>query len=466
MERGRVEPGALHPEIARARRWAMLVCFVAAGAISIMSQLTMTTCLPAIIDEFGIDASRSQWLTTAYMLALGAMVPCTGYLASRFQSRHLFAVGNLVFLLGLAGAFAPDFATLVVVRCVQGCAAGLFIPLMQIVAFRLFGPGERGFAMGIAAVALAAGPVLGPIVAGVCTDVWGWRSVFVCVSVLTALSLASYPVVAPLRDDTSRDPFDAVSALLAAAGFAGLIVGASNLGSADAVAGVAAPCAAGVACLLLFGRRQFRSARPLLDLWPLRNADFLVGALAVMAVFGTLINVEVFMSIYIQNDQGQTAVAAAMCLLPGSLVSAAVAPFTGRVLDRRGPLALAATGFCLLTAAGAMAALVEASSPLWYSVAAFALRCAGNACVMQNLQTWAVNGLPGELVTHGTAIVNTMRQVGGAFINALLFALMGVVAATGGELAGIKVAFAVSTAVLAALGAAVVVHLARRARAD
>lgn len=84
MERGRVEPGALHPEIARARRWAMLVCFVAAGAISIMSQLTMTTCLPAIIAEFGIDASRSQWLTTAYMLALGAMVPCTGYLTSRF----------------------------------------------------------------------------------------------------------------------------------------------------------------------------------------------------------------------------------------------------------------------------------------------------------------------------------------------------------------------------------------------
>ena len=84
---------------------------------------------------------------------------------------------------------------------------------------------------------------------------------------------------------------------------------------------------------------------------------------------------------------------------------------------------------------------------------------------MQNLQTWAVNGLPGELVTHGTAIVNTMRQVGGAFINALLFALMGIVAATGGELAGIKVAFAVSTAVLAALGVAVVVHLARRGSA-
>lgn len=450
--------GAFHPELTPVRRWAVLVCFVFAAAISIMSQLTMTTCLPAIIAEFGIDVARAQWLTTSYMLALGIMVPCTGYLTTRFQSRHLFLVGNAVFLAGALGVFAPSFGALVAIRCVQGFAAGLFIPLMQIVAFRLFPPNRRGFAMGVAAVALAAGPVLGPTVAGVCTDVWGWRSVFGCVAALTLLSTATYPVVSALSDTTSPVPFDVASALLVAVGFSGVIAAAANVGTAG-VAGVLLCLAVGAFALVLFVRRQLRIEHPLLDLRPFRNANFSLGAVAGMAVFGVLINVETFMSIYIQNDQGFSPTVAAFCLLPGTIVSALLAPFTGRILDRRGPLGLSVVGFAFLLVSGVLASLVRPASPLWYSVLAFALRCVGNACVMQNLQTWAVNSLPAGQMTHAAAIGNTLRQVGGALINALLFALMGAAAVVGGELWGIRLAFMASTLVVAGLAVAVIGYL-------
>ena len=166
-------PMTFHPELSTSRRWAVLVSFVWASAISIMSQLTMTTCLPSILTDFSVSTEHGQWLTTSYMLSLGIMVPCSGFFTTRFQSRHIFLGANLVFLVGLLGAFAPNFQALVAVRFAQGLAAGLFIPLMQIVAFRLFPPERRGFAMGVVAIALAAGPTMGPLVAGICTDLWG-----------------------------------------------------------------------------------------------------------------------------------------------------------------------------------------------------------------------------------------------------------------------------------------------------
>lgn len=455
------EGGGLSP----ARRWAVLVCFVAAAAIGIMGQMTMTASLPSIIAEFGIAAAQGQWLTTSYMLTLGVMIPCSGFLMTRFACRRLFVAANLVFLVGIAGAFAASFPFLVVVRCVQGLGAGLFIPLMQVVAFRLFPPERRGFAMGVSAVALAAGPAFGPVLAGVCTDLWGWRSVFVVMACLTVLSLASYPVVRALREQPGRASFDAASAVLVAVGFAGVIVGAANLGSADVLVGAVLPLAAGAAALAVFARRQFALEHPLLDLRPLRSGRYALGVVAVTVVFGTLINVETFMCLYIQNDQGFSPTEAGLCLLPGTVLSAVLSPFTGRWLDRHGPFALTVAGFALVVASGLLGAAVQPESPLAYSVAVFAVRCAGNACVMQNLQTWAVNGLDPGLVTHGTAIANTLRQVGGALANSLLFALMGAVAATAGELGGIKVAMLVATGVLAVLGVAAVALMVRwRAR--
>jgi DHA2 family multidrug resistance protein-like MFS transporter len=380
---------------------------------------------------------------------------------TRFQSRHLFLVSTLVFLVGFAGAGATSFAMVVAVRCVQGLAAGLFIPLMQVMCFRLFPPQRRGFATGVASVALAAGPVLGPVVAGTCTDLWGWRSVFVVVGVLTLLALAGYLVVRTLVEKTGEASFDLPSLALVALSFTGIIVGAGNLGAGGAgTLAALVLLAAGVALLVLFGRRQMRLAGPLLNLEALGVPGFTLGLVAVGVVFGALINTEVFMSVYIQNDQGFSPTTAALCLMPGAVVSAVLSPFTGRVLDRRGPLGLAVAGFACLVVSGVFASLVQATSPLWYSVAVFVVRSVGNACVMQNLQTWAVNCLPPRLITPGTSIAVTVRQVGGALVNTVLFALMGALVAAGWEeLAAIRLALGVGTALVAAVGVLMVARL-------
>ena len=457
-------PGAaaFHPELPDARRWCVLICFVLGAAMCIMSQTTMTASLPSIIAEFGVSSEQGQWLTTSYMLATAVMIPCTGFLMTRFQSRHLFLVGTLGFLAGILGWVAPSFWALVAVRAVQGLAGGMLIPLMQVVTFRLFPPQRRGFAMGVSSVALTAGPALGPTIAGLITDAWGWRAIFLVVALATLAILATYPVVRILTDETQHSAFDLPSVPLVGVGLAGVIAGMANLGSGG-IAGCAAPLAVGACALVLFVRRQGRLESPLLNLRAFATPSFTLGALATLVVFGVLINVETFTCLYVQDDQGFSPTQAGLVLLPGTILSALISPFTGRVLDRRGPLPLAVAGYAILVASGIMHALVGPDSSLAYSIAAFALRNVGNACILQHLQTWAVNSLPPALMTHGTAAVNTLRQVGGALMNSVFFGLMGAVQATGaGELAGIKLSFGVSTALVGIVGAVVIGFLVRQ----
>ena len=460
------QAAAFHPELSEARRWAVLICFVLGAAMCIMSQTTMTASMASITAEFGVSSERGQWLTTSYMLATAVMIPCTGFLMTRFQSRHLFLAGTLAFLTGILGCVAPSFWALVAVRAVQGLAGGMLIPLMQVVAFRLFPPARRGFAMGVASLALTAGPAVGPTLAGVITDAWGWRAIFLVVALATLAIAAAYPCVRAFREETAPAAFDAPSVPLVGVGLAGAIIGVSNLGSANPLVDCVLPLLIGAGGLVLFARRQLRLANPLLNLEPFRTPAFTLGALATLVVFGVLINVETFTCLYVQDDQGFSPTQAGLVLLPSTIVAAVISPFTGRVLDRRGPLPLAVAGYAVLAVSGVMHTLVGADSPLAYSVVAFALRGVGNACILQHLQTWAVNSLPAGLMTHGTAIANTLRQVGGALMNSLFFGLMGACQATGAsELAGIKLSFGLSTLLVGVVGAVVIGFLVRQRRA-
>lgn len=444
-----------HPELSEPRRWAVMLVFTTASMVAILGQLTMTASLSSIMAEFAIPSSQAQWLTTSYMLTMGIMVPCSSTLMARYQPRHLFLVCGTVFLTGVLGAFAPTFGTLVLVRCVQGFSAGLFIPMMQVVAFRLFPPNRRGFAVGVSAVAIAVGPTLGPVVAGVCTDLWGWRSVFLVVAILTLAYLACYPVVRVLNEPTERRPLDVTSVILVAVGFGLLTYASSGLSSQPGIGLVVyalVPAVIAVVALVLFVRRQRRLEVPLLDLSPFKDGRFTLGALAAMVIFGTLINTEVFTSLYVQTDQGFSPTAAGFSLMGGTVASALVSPISGRILDHKGPIGITAVGFALIVASGIMQAAVTPDSTLTYTILAFTIRGAGNGFVMQNIQTWSINCLNPQLISPGTAIANTVRQMGGAIINSSLFALLAVLGPSMGELGGMKVVFALGSATLALVG--------------
>src|SRR5690625_2940296 len=140
---------------------------LSASFVTVLNQTLIIIAIPPIMNEFHIDPSLAQWLTTAFMLTNGILIPVTAFLIDKFSSKHLLIAALSIFALGtLIGAVAPSFSFLLLARIVQGVGAGIMMPLMQTIMLTLFPPEKRGSAMGMAGLVIGFAPAIGPTLAG------------------------------------------------------------------------------------------------------------------------------------------------------------------------------------------------------------------------------------------------------------------------------------------------------------
>lgn len=135
-------------------------------------------------------------------------------------------------------------------------------------------------------------------------------------------------------------------------------------------------------------------------------------------------------------------------------------PLCGRILDKRGPYLLSLAGLVLLGGATFGLSFIGIDTPLSTVVILYAFRTLGVVALLQPLQTWAVNSVESKFISHGTALMNTVRQVGGSIISALLVTVMSVSARDNGDMKGIETSFLV-TSILVFLSLAVSAVLIR-----
>lgn len=114
---------------------------LSASFVTILNQTLIIIAIPPIMSDFQINPSQAQWLTTAFMLTNGILIPVTAFFIERFSSKHLLVAALSIFSLGtLIGAIAPSFSVLLLARIVQAVGAGIMMPLMQTVMLTLFPP--------------------------------------------------------------------------------------------------------------------------------------------------------------------------------------------------------------------------------------------------------------------------------------------------------------------------------------
>lgn len=267
----------------------LIIGIIIVGAfISSLNQTVMTASLPRIMTEFGITASVGQWLTTGYLLVMGIMIPCTGYLMEHFSSRKLYLISVSLFFIGCAAAaFSPNIYLLLLARVVQALGAGILLPLPQVVAFRLYRPEERGTIMGIVGLTTGFAPAFGPTFAGWIADSFGWRSIFYIMCALAALSIVLGIVKLPEEEKHSEGKLDILSVILSTIGFCGLLTGVSNQGIYGFFSPVVfGPLAVGILCIVLFSLRQLKLPSPLLELRIFQNRNFTLGTVLLIFAYG------------------------------------------------------------------------------------------------------------------------------------------------------------------------------------
>ncbi len=431
--RGGSDPEAFAPGFTPASAWATLLVMTLGMLASAINATTMNTLLTVIMDEFGVSPATVQWLTTSYMLCLGVITPLTGHLITRCHVRNLFCAGLAIFTTGaLLGAVQHNFAVLVAARCVQAIGSGITIPTLQIMTLYIFPYHKRGVASGVTMSTTGVAPAAGPVVAGALSDTIGWRSIFVITAVLALASLvASRALLRRVDDHPTRERLDKPSFALSTAAATCLVFFCSNLGSLGPLSPYTlAPLAAGVALLAAFSHRELRVDVPLLDLRSLRCRPFAMVCVAVIFTQGYILAINGLVCIYVQDVQGVSATLSGLTMLPGAVLSMAVAPFAGRLLDHHGPRGVVTVGFALVILGTWLLSTIDVSTPLWQPTLYQTVRFTGMSCLQQILSTWGINQL-GDL-TQGTAMCNSVRQIGGSATNSLFFSTMDLFMAAGG----------------------------------
>jgi DHA2 family lincomycin resistance protein-like MFS transporter len=221
---------------------------------------------------------------------------------------------------------------------------------------------------------------------------------------------------------------DAGSVVLSAIGFSGLVYGLSSIGEAaqgDTPLPPALPIAVGVVVLALFSRRQLRlSDDALMNLHAFRVRTFTIAtalmALAMMALFGALI----LLPLYLQDARGVSTLTTGLLLLPGGLAMGLASPFVGRLYDKVGPRPLVAPAAAVVCGALVLMSTLGQDTALGFVVLAHVVLMGALAMMFTPLMTTALGALPPHLYSHGSAIVGTLQQVGGAAGTAIFITVM------------------------------------------
>ncbi len=441
----------------------IIALLVGSAFVMILNETIMSVALPVLITDLGVSARAAQWLTSGFLLTMAVVIPMSGSLLQRHTVRGIYAASMALFCTGtLVAALAPGFAVLLVGRIIQACGTAVMMPLLMTTVMSLIPADRRGQTMGTISIVIAVAPAIGPTLSGLILGSLNWRWTFGIVLPIALAALAAGLKWLEVPDERQRpNPIDVVSVPLSAIAFAGLVLGltlAGDRGHQSIPAWL--PMLIGAVAMVVFVARQVqlqRSDRALLDLRPFTYRRFSISlglvVLGFMALFGAIIMVP----LYVQDVLGRSALVAGLTSLPGGLLMGLAGPLVGRVYDRHGARVLVVPGSVLLCIALWGLTRLSAHSPIAELVVLQTIMMLGLSMMFTPLMTDALGVLPDRLYSHGSAILTTLQQVGGAAGTALFVTVMAKASHSGGapDLPGVHAAFTVAAmiSVVAVIGA-------------
>ncbi|WP_047982824.1 DHA2 family efflux MFS transporter permease subunit [Ornithinibacillus californiensis] len=439
------------------RKVPLLIVLLTGAFVAILNQTLLVTALPVIKADLNIDDNTVQWLQSIFLLVNGIMIPITAFLIARFSTRGLFLFAMGSFAVGtMVCAIAPEFYTLLIGRVLQAAGAGIMMPLMQTIMFLIFPIEKRGAAMGLFGLIISFAPAIGPTLSGYLVEHYPWRSLFYVVLPIAVIDIiVAYFVLVNVTKQTFPK-VDILSIVLSTLGFGGLLYGFSVAGSKGWTSGeVIITMIVGGIILTWFILRQLKLKTPILEFRIFKDKLFTLTTALGMTVFLAMIGGAVILPLLMQDMLGFSPVESGLALLPGAIIMGLMNPVTGRLFDKFGAKWLSLVGLILITFTTFMLSILTTETTFTYIATVHGFRMLGIAMVMMPVTTAGLNQLSNEMLPHGTAMNNTLRQMAGAIGTALLVTIMTSTAipeeGLSGAIHGVNMAFAVA-GITAAIG--------------
>jgi DHA2 family lincomycin resistance protein-like MFS transporter len=469
----------LRPAARAGRTPTVVRLLVLATFVVILNETIMINAIPRLMDSLHITEQAAQWVSTAFMLTMAAVIPVTGWFLQRVTTRQAFATAMGVFLAGtVLAAAAPSFEVLLAGRIVQASGTAVMMPLLMTTLMTVVPEHDRGRVMGNVTLAMSVAPAMGPAVSGLILQAGSWRLLFVVVvpiaAVVTLIGLRMVRDVGEPRVSS----IDWLSVGVAGLGFGGVVYGLSLFGGSggEVVLGVGV-VGVGLVAIVAFVLRQLRLQRtgePLLDLRTLRHRTYVLSLALMSVAFLAMLGSMILLPIYLQHVRGLSPLQTGLLVMPGGLAMGLLGPAAGKAFDRFGGRPLVLPGSVGMVLALAGFTQISLSMPFWQVLVLHTLLMVSLAAMFTPVFTLGMGALPPHLYSHGSSMLGTLQQVAAAFGTALVVTVLSArsghlvaegVAPVPAQLSGMKLAFAVAAA-LALLTVAVAAKLPRRVAAE
>lgn len=322
------------------RKRLALVAAIMGSFVAGLDATAVNVALPAIRTDLGGGLAGQQWVSNAYLLALGSLILVGGSLGDLFGERRVFSIGVGGFgAVSLLCAIAPSIEFLIVCRAVQGAFGALLMPSALAVIVAAFPREERGGAIGSWTAWSGIATVVGPLAGGYLVDAVSWRLIFAVnipfvVATLVLVSLA----VPPRAPGIAHARVDWLGAALTFFGLAGPVLAlirqpVVGWGSPE----VWGPGVGGLVLLGAFLAHERRTPTPMLPLGLFKRRNFAIGNLQTFAMYGGLGITFFLLVLFLQEVAGYSALGAGFALMPSTIVLFLLSKRMGRLADRFGP---------------------------------------------------------------------------------------------------------------------------------
>jgi DHA2 family multidrug resistance protein len=407
--------------------WLVAVIVSMATFMEVLDTSIANVSLQHIAGSMAASQDESTWVLTSYLVSNAIILPISGWLSKvigrkRFYMACVALFGGSSLLCGLA----PSLPLLIFFRILQGLGGGGLAPSEQSILADSFAPEQRGQAFALYGIAVVVAPTLGPTLGGFITDSFSWRWIFlinvpVCLLSLFLVKtiLVDPPAIVKEREDALRGgiKIDFLGFILVAVGLACLQVvldkgTEDDWFASDFILGFAVVSAISLTALVFW---ELHHEDPIVDIPLMKNRNF-SSAMVVMFVTGfILISTTQMLPQFLQTIMGYTATQAGLALTAGGAATLVMMPVVGGLLRKVQPRYMIAFGLLVEAAACYHLRGLNTQVDFWHVAVARMFQGFGLPFLFVPITTVAYAGIPANKSNNASALINTMRNLGGSF---------------------------------------------------
>ncbi|MBP0455407.1 DHA2 family efflux MFS transporter permease subunit [Kitasatospora sp. RG8] len=397
---------------------------ITGGFLALLDTTIVNVSIEDTTARFG-GINQVQWVVTAYLIALAAVMPATGWLATRFGAKRVFATATALFALGSAGCAASQtLPELIAARGLSGAAAGVLTPVSTILLTRGVPREHLGRVQALNGSVMLISPLLGPTIGGLLVAAGGWSAVYLiniplCVA-LFAVTLRWVRKDAP--DGRGARPLDVVGLLSSATCTVCTVLAIHEFADKGVTASpvLLAPLALAVVSGAVFVVRQLRARFPLLDLRLFRNRVYATAVVNVFCLGFVLYSPMMLIPLYFESARGESSVTTGLLMSTGGL-GVVTAAWLSRVLLRKlGGGATVVIGITLTMLATAPLTTLTSDTSYLLICASLVVRGLGTGLTIVPTMTRAFQSIRQESIPDASSQLNLTQRIGGALAIAVV----------------------------------------------